>query len=740
MAEQTQPKRPYESGYERNRRRATEKGANQPPKPKKPASDPSVPKGPFSIGQGYLNRNRRPASAPTPKAPTSPAPDLSLSGRGGGGNKGRAGSNTPPSGAMAAALSAAEVAQAAAPAQAAIAASRPAQIQRANGAMANLTDVNQERRQRAVYGREPRPGDAPISDAQMRQRGAPNTRWNPSEQGLLDSVAGGQGALTREAGIGNGGVFKHVSQDGRTSYSDNVDDAMRANGASRAAGSEAAQLQQLYKQNAQQRAKDYGLDPRMEQLQAPAISRGEYNDNRRMRGDVERQRALETAREGALLKAGFLPQGMETQATRADQRADRQQQFLEQTDQRDHGYQAGRHAVDDRFRQQELDQQGRLQDQQIKTSESERAFNDARLEAEVQRMQLADPWLKPLPTWDSVAAAKHDPVHQEYARSMFDEDSIAARMAYAKYASLLKKTGAADLAELWPQLTKEDADVLGPIIGDGFYRHMSGQRNYAEGGPVYGAPPDAASAESALGRYRDYMVQAQHMGLPTIPFEQFAQIQASAGPVQRYAMGGALQAHRKNAERMSDSGMLVNKQDLQQQSLNLEARGQNIEADKNAASAALTRRGQTMDANTDLLRMGARNPEAFRPGMLSTNTLESKYSMAPALTGAAATDVDSNYLDDFSKLFDKSSLDFARGGPVPGAMEQAQQGQSPKFVMDADPNAPVDSIPAVIDDEQPARLNSGEFVIPTDVVQFYGLDKLNKMIAAARKGQEMQGA
>lgn len=61
------------------------------------------------------------------------------------------------------------------------------------------------------------------------------------------------------------------------------------------------------------------------------------------------------------------------------------------------------------------------------------------------------------------------------------------------------------------------------------------------------------------------------------------------------------------------------------------------------------------------------------------------------------------------------------------------QGQGGKFVMDMNPNAPTDSVPATVDGAQPARLNSGEFVLPTDVVQFFGLDRLNRMIAQARK-------
>ena len=45
-----------------------------------------------------------------------------------------------------------------------------------------------------------------------------------------------------------------------------------------------------------------------------------------------------------------------------------------------------------------------------------------------------------------------------------------------------------------------------------------------------------------------------------------------------------------------------------------------------------------------------------------------------------------------------------------------------------------DSIPAVIDGDQPAALSTGEFVMPVEAVQHFGLDRLNKMVAQARKG------
>ena len=76
------------------------------------------------------------------------------------------------------------------------------------------------------------------------------------------------------------------------------------------------------------------------------------------------------------------------------------------------------------------------------------------------------------------------------------------------------------------------------------------------------------------------------------------------------------------------------------------------------------------------------------------------------------------------------AMAFANGGEVPDPRDVGG-----RMVMDTDPNAPTDSIPAMVDEAMPAKLDSGEFVIPKDVVQFFGTDKLNKLIAQARQGQ-----
>ena len=78
---------------------------------------------------------------------------------------------------------------------------------------------------------------------------------------------------------------------------------------------------------------------------------------------------------------------------------------------------------------------------------------------------------------------------------------------------------------------------------------------------------------------------------------------------------------------------------------------------------------------------------------------------------------------------------FAEGGVVPDSPDAAG-----KMLVDPNPQAGIDSIPAVIDGNRPAKMNSGEFVIPTDVVLFYGTDKLTKMIEKARVTGEPENA
>ena len=76
-----------------------------------------------------------------------------------------------------------------------------------------------------------------------------------------------------------------------------------------------------------------------------------------------------------------------------------------------------------------------------------------------------------------------------------------------------------------------------------------------------------------------------------------------------------------------------------------------------------------------------------------------------------------------------SAMGFAAGGLVPGSNDVSN-----KMVVDTNPGAATDSIPAMIDGQQPAALDSGEMVISADVVRYLGVEKINKLIAQAKQG------
>ena len=83
----------------------------------------------------------------------------------------------------------------------------------------------------------------------------------------------------------------------------------------------------------------------------------------------------------------------------------------------------------------------------------------------------------------------------------------------------------------------------------------------------------------------------------------------------------------------------------------------------------------------------------------------------------------------------QGALAFAEGGMVPDPMDV-----SGDMVIDPNPMAGTDSIPAMIDGQVPAKLDSGEFVLPEDVTRFFGTKKLNDMIQQARSAMQEANA
>lgn len=79
----------------------------------------------------------------------------------------------------------------------------------------------------------------------------------------------------------------------------------------------------------------------------------------------------------------------------------------------------------------------------------------------------------------------------------------------------------------------------------------------------------------------------------------------------------------------------------------------------------------------------------------------------------------------------------AMQGPSQGYADGGAVSVAGREVIDPNPNAPTDSIPAVIDGTAPAALDSGEFVIPKDVVRYYGTKFFNGLI---QKAEQPDGA
>lgn len=75
---------------------------------------------------------------------------------------------------------------------------------------------------------------------------------------------------------------------------------------------------------------------------------------------------------------------------------------------------------------------------------------------------------------------------------------------------------------------------------------------------------------------------------------------------------------------------------------------------------------------------------------------------------------------------------------VPGGRAVAQAVAGRQVFGQSDGSGQDDALPAVIDGERPAALTSGEFVWPVNAVKYFGMAKLNKMLAEAEKGMAPQ--
>jgi hypothetical protein len=138
------------------------------------------------------------------------------------------------------------------------------------------------------------------------------------------------------------------------------------------------------------------------------------------------------------------------------------------------------------------------------------------------------------------------------------------------------------------------------------------------------------------------------------------------------------------------------------------------------------------------------------PGMGAPPALAQPLAPDPALIakytqyaeGAQAMGLTTVGFEEFAQMSRGARAATGTAPPPSGAgapVAMAEGGEVPaggKMVIDSDPNAPTDSIPAVIDGKTPAALDSGELVFPRHAVLYYGTDKLNKMIAKSKEASE----
>ena len=120
----------------------------------------------------------------------------------------------------------------------------------------------------------------------------------------------------------------------------------------------------------------------------------------------------------------------------------------------------------------------------------------------------------------------------------------------------------------------------------------------------------------------------------------------------------------------------------------------------------------------DLSSFGAIRPMATNQGYGGFNRpLENYGSLGTAVASRANQEAFSpKQWEEYNK--------FGQGGAIPVSGRQVLGAGTSRS----------DSIPAVIDGTKPAALSTGEFVFPTEAVRFYGVDKLNKMIAKSQQG------
>jgi hypothetical protein len=295
----------------------------------------------------------------------------------------------------------------------------------------------------------------------------------------------------------------------------------------------------------------------------------------------------------------------------------------------------------------------------------------------------------------------------------------------------------------------------------GYVPEMSAMAGYGmedEMGPM-GAMDMAGEGfgmpDPLMVEYSEYVRGAEKLGIAAIPFEEFAQMkqmsipQAPEAPgmdqpygAMGFAAGGQVPRTNQFGYRIDPS---TGRSPVGQAGWNRHFDRENFPRPQQAAQPQPVQRPVQVQQSAS-----ASNPNY---GPLAQSYGLNRQRVQAIRDQAKASGGVASYGDGMPSLMDTYGMGgnrfggnnvggFADGGMVPpfmdrhSAIQLAKGGGVPvggKMVVDPNPNAPTDSIPAMIDGKRPAALDSGEFVIPRHAVAFHGVDKLNKLIAQAEK-------
>lgn len=237
---------------------------------------------------------------------------------------------------------------------------------------------------------------------------------------------------------------------------------------------------------------------------------------------------------------------------------------------------------------------------------------------------------------------------------------------------------------------------------------------------AYGLQEDRLEAERP---YRE--AQAKYYGALGQNMEADAAFNKSAAGIRQKAMDSVL----KNGGSLTEAKIEAERQVLMAERAARAARG---------GVNGLADGGQVSDPSVDRAQQLLDAMNAKYGKAPTTNTAPAPQAPPPAQAPAPAPQPQ-GIADRFRGYFGAPDArmkqnGLAFGGAVLGGAAVAQAVAGRQVFGESDGSGRDDALPAVIDGKHPAALTSGEFVWPVNAVKYFGMAKLNKMLAEAEKG------